>query len=202
MRVQLGKVPFMLRVLKRWFLADRPQAVRRYRQLPLTFEQLENRTLLSTSIPLDPFKWTELGPKPIVRSSLGLESGRIWGGSSHPSDPNIFYIASHGGGIWKSTDGGSHWMPLTDDLHTLSFRSVALAPSNVDVVYAGTSGGGVHATTGLGPSWYIRRMRIPSTCVPYAWQAAVRSGRRRTGERHGRIRRRTFLSRASRSPIW
>ena len=43
-----------------------------------------------------------------------------------------------GGGVWKTTDGGTTWTPLTDNQATLSMASIALAPSNPNIIYAGT----------------------------------------------------------------
>jgi hypothetical protein len=42
------------------------------------------------------------------------------------------------GGVWKTTDGGTTWSPLTDQQATLSMGATAAAPSNPNVIYAGT----------------------------------------------------------------
>src|SRR5262249_48386806 len=42
------------------------------------------------------------------------------------------------GGIWKTTDGGSTWSPLTDNQPALAMGAVAIDPSNPDTIYAGT----------------------------------------------------------------
>lgn len=67
----------------------------------------------------------------------------------NPSDGNIVYAGAAGGGVWKTTNGGSSWTALTDlvipDLATVS---IAIDPSNVNTIYAG-SGDGSLATDGL-----------------------------------------------------
>ena len=50
----------------------------------------------------------------------------------------IIYVATSGGGVWKTFNGGSTWTPLTDDQATLFMGSIAVAPTNPSVVYAGT----------------------------------------------------------------
>src|SRR5262245_14502996 len=77
-----------------------------------TREVLEDRTLLSASIPLSSQHWTAIGPADI--SNVGF-AGRIAGVAADPTDPNTIYIAAAGGGVWKTIDAGKHWLPLTDN---------------------------------------------------------------------------------------
>ena len=58
--------------------------------------------------------------------------------AAHPINANTIYIAAAGGGVWKTTDGGSIWIPLTDSQPTLAMGAIASAPSNPSVIYAGT----------------------------------------------------------------
>jgi uncharacterized repeat protein (TIGR01451 family) len=113
--------------------------------------------------------WTPLGPAPISngqRPGNGPTSGRINGIAAHPTDPNTLYVAAAGGGVWKTTNGGSTWSPLTDSEITLSMGAIAIAPSNPSVIYAGTGdanfhidsnyGRGVLVSTNGGTSWTLR----------------------------------------------
>src|SRR5262249_30542955 len=114
---------------------------RRTRRPPLTLELLESRTLLSDSIPLSLDTWTSIGPAPLVNGTTTYReatSGRIAALAAHPTDPNVLYVAAAGGGVWKTTDAGASWAPLTDAQATLSMGALALAPSNPEVIYAGT----------------------------------------------------------------
>ena len=58
-------------------------------------------------------------------------------------------MATSGGGVWKTFNGGSTWTPLTDDQATLFMGSVAVAPTNPSVVYAGTG----DPNSGVGGPW-------------------------------------------------
>lgn len=88
-------------------------------------------------------QWTELGPFTWIANapySGNPGTGRINGIAIHPSDTTTIYVASDGGGIWKSSNSGSSWQPLTDDDNTqVSVKSIAIAPSDKNVLYAGTS---------------------------------------------------------------
>jgi hypothetical protein len=115
------------------------------------FEPLEDRTLLSTSIPLSANTWTPIGPAPILNGQTPPDngnqppnnagspvSGRIAALAASPTNPSVIYVAAAGGGVWKTTDGGQTWTPLTDNQATLHMGSIAIAPQNERVIYAGT----------------------------------------------------------------
>src|SRR3954451_14883819 len=124
-------------------------------------ESLEQRLFLSTSIPLNPNTWTALGPGPIDST----DSGRAVGIAAHPSDPNTVYLATAGGGVWKTTNAGTSWTPLTDSQATLFMGAIAVAPSNPNVIYAGTGesnnsrlsfyGRGILKSADAGATWTL-----------------------------------------------
>ncbi len=68
---------------------------------------------------------------------------------------NTFYFGATGGGVWKTTDGGSHWKNISDKYFGGSIGAVAVAPSDENVIYAGegenTMRGNV--SEGLGGMW-------------------------------------------------
>jgi hypothetical protein len=112
--------------------------------------------------------WTALGPAPILGGQTpgnGPVTGRIAAIAADPSDANIIYIAAAGGGVWKTTDGGTSWTPLTDSQSTLTMGAIAIAPSNTSIIYAGTGeanfsgdsvyGRGILKSTDGGTSWTL-----------------------------------------------
>jgi photosystem II stability/assembly factor-like uncharacterized protein len=131
---------------------------------------LENATLADpVDPPLSNATWTALGPAPIAsgqRPGGGPVSGRLTGIAADPFVANTLYVAAAGGGVWKTTDGGSTWNPLTDAQSTLSMGAIAVAPSNPQVIYAGTGeannsgdsnfGRGVLVSTDSGVTWTLR----------------------------------------------
>ena len=89
------------------------------------------------SASLNTSTWTALGPASL-QTGGGLVSGRVAGLAVDPTDSNTIYSAAAGGGVWKTTDGGSNWTPLTDNQVTLAMGSIAVAPTNHLRIYAGT----------------------------------------------------------------
>jgi photosystem II stability/assembly factor-like uncharacterized protein len=131
-------------------------------------EELESRFMLSGAAILGQPSWISLGPAPILNGqTAGSQpvSGRISAIAADPRDAGTIYLAAAGGGVWKTTDAGNHWTPLTDDQATLFMGAIALAPSDPDVIYAGTgeatnsslsfTGHGVLKSTDAGTSWTL-----------------------------------------------
>lgn len=106
-------------------------------------------------------QWTLAGPQPTAEGY----SGRVTAIAVDPRDNNTVYIGGAEGGVWKTTDGGSNWKPLTDLQPTLAIGSLAIDPSNPDTVYAGTgeanfnydayNGMGVLKSTDSGRTWTL-----------------------------------------------
>ncbi len=109
--------------------------------------------------------WKSVNPTGLFYQVTGGNyiSGRTNCIAFHPTDPLTMYIASAGGGVWKTTDGGSTFQPLTDNLTSLSCGYVAVDPVNPPVVYIGTGelnysldsyyGDGVFKSTDAGATW-------------------------------------------------
>lgn len=94
---------------------------------------LDAKKRLARRGPLSPTNWTYLGPK-----NFG---GRIRAILVHPTDSNIMWVGSCGGGIWKTTDGGARWDPMDDFLPGMAIGCMVLDPTNPNVLYAGTGEG-------------------------------------------------------------
>jgi photosystem II stability/assembly factor-like uncharacterized protein len=110
--------------------------------------------------------WTSLGPQPVTNeywSGNANASGRASSIVMDPTDSNTLYIATAGGGVWKTSDGGSTWAPLTDQLSSLASGALAIDPQNPGTVLYGTGeqhysgdsfyGDGLFRTTDGGNSW-------------------------------------------------
>ncbi|WP_299709988.1 discoidin domain-containing protein [uncultured Tenacibaculum sp.] len=98
--------------------------------------------------------WKELGPFNWTRTrswSPGL--GRIVSIAVEPNQQSIIYAGSPGGGIWKTTNRGSSWTPLGDNMTNMSIWSIAIDPTNSNTVYLGNSAGQIMRSTNGGSSW-------------------------------------------------
>ncbi|MGE3472700.1 MAG: WD40/YVTN/BNR-like repeat-containing protein [Vicinamibacterales bacterium] len=86
-------------------------------------------------------QWQPLGPRPITNeywSGGANASGRVSAVAVDPTDANTAYAAAAGGGVWKTTDGGQSWTPLTDQLSSLASGALALDPSAPSTILYGT----------------------------------------------------------------
>ncbi len=124
-------------------------------------------------IPLNTSSWTLIGPAPVSKTinlpGDGPTSGRLVGVAPDPTNPNIIYIAAAGGGVWKTTDGGTTWAPLTDGQATLFMGAIAVAPSNANVIYAGTGESNNSGDSSPGKACSCRRMAArPGRCKTMA----------------------------------
>ncbi|HYM81586.1 MAG TPA: FlgD immunoglobulin-like domain containing protein [Candidatus Limnocylindria bacterium] len=110
--------------------------------------------------------WTALGPRPIADeywSGNDKASGRVSSIVVDPRDADVAYVAAAQGGVWKTTDGGASWAPLTDDLSSLASGALALDPVDPDIVYYATGeqhesgdsfyGDGLFKSTNGGATW-------------------------------------------------
>ncbi|MEI2737704.1 MAG: hypothetical protein V9F01_02850 [Chitinophagaceae bacterium] len=115
--------------------------------------------------------WTELGPWGWNRTSgWNPGTGRISAVAVLPSNEQVIYVGSPGGGLWKTINGGTNWQPLTDNNSTwMSIFAITIDPTNSNTIYVGTSGSGILKSTnggttlaaaGAGPGGTVRKILI------------------------------------------
>ena len=103
----------------------------------------------------DPLRFQFLGP---------VAGGRISAVSGVVGDPKTWYVGAASGGVWKSTDSGSTYVPVFDAQPVQAIGSLAVSPSRPSVVWAGTgeawairdadvTGDGVYRSTDAGATW-------------------------------------------------
>jgi len=84
-------------------------------------------------------QWTPIGPQPTLTPfAYPISAGRVSALAVDPGNANVVYLGAAQGGVWKTTDGGTNWIPKTDSQTTLAVGSIALDPSNSSIVYVGT----------------------------------------------------------------
>ncbi|MFI5144811.1 MAG: T9SS type A sorting domain-containing protein [Ignavibacteria bacterium] len=98
-----------------------------------------------------------------ARTNNNYISGRTNSIAFQNSNPNIFYIAAAGGGVWKTTDNGGTWQVLTDNLPNIASGDIEVDQANPNVLYYGTGelnysldshyGNGIYKSTNAGVSW-------------------------------------------------
>lgn len=120
------------------------------------------------------------------------QGGRVTTVTGVPSQPRTFYMGVASGGLFRTTDSGETWVPITDGKVPLgSSGAIAVADSDPNVIYYGTgsdgvrsnvsTGRGVYRTTDGGETWefaglrnvgQIGAVRIHPTNPDIAWVAA------------------------------
>lgn len=81
--------------------------------------------------------------------------GRVTAVTGVPSQPNTFYMGTVGGGVWKTTDAGAHWVNTTDgQIPVGSMGAVAVAESDPKVIYAGTGSSKIRSNVSIGKGVY------------------------------------------------
>ena len=75
--------------------------------------------------------WQTEGPQSTNTTGIG-RADRI---AFHPSNPNIFYVGTPAGGLWKTTDGGNSWIPLTDNFPSMGISGIIVSHDNPNKVF-------------------------------------------------------------------
>jgi photosystem II stability/assembly factor-like uncharacterized protein len=122
-----------------------------------------------------------------------FRGGRADAVSGSLTDRNTFYFGATGGGLWKTTDGGSNWKNVSDGFFGGGVGAVAVAPSDGSIVYAGEGEstlrnnvsenlGGVWRSDNGGRSWrnlglkesrHIARIVVHPKDPDIAWVGAM-----------------------------
>lgn len=106
--------------------------------------------------PASSARWQYFGPNSYPYG------GRVSGLAYAPSNSAVRYLATAGGGVWRSRDSGATWTATTDSLPQLETSSIAVDPTNPDIVYVGTGNFddklvryslGILKTTNGGSTW-------------------------------------------------
>ncbi|UOG72826.1 glycosyl hydrolase [Hymenobacter tibetensis] len=128
-------------------------------------------------------RWRSIGP---------YRGGRAGTVTGVPGNPNLYYMGTAGGGVWRTTDGGGTWGNISDRYFGGSVGAVAVSESDPNVLYAGegeqtvrgnvSSGFGVWKSQDAGQTWvhvglkdsrHIGRIRIHPKNPDIVYVAAI-----------------------------
>ncbi|MCP4898242.1 MAG: glycosyl hydrolase, partial [bacterium] len=123
--------------------------------IPSITQARSGGSLLTDAVIFQQLQWRSIGPK---------RGGRSLAVAGHKDRRNEYYFGATGGGLWKTTDGGTTWDPVTDgQIGSSSVGAVAVAESSPDVVYVGMGetqlrqnvlqGDGIYRSDDGGKSW-------------------------------------------------
>jgi photosystem II stability/assembly factor-like uncharacterized protein len=129
--------------------------------------------------------------------------GRVTTVTGVPSQPRTFYMGVASGGVFRTTDAGASWIPITDGKVPVgSTGSIAVSESDPNTIYLGTgsddirsnvsTGRGVYKTSDGGTTWsfsglydagQIGAVRIHPTNPNVVWVAAIGNAFKPNSER-------------------
>ena len=100
-------------------------------------------------------EWRSIGP---------YRGGRSVAVAGVPSQPNVYYFGGTGGGVWKTTDAGVSWTPISDgQFKTGSVGAISVADSDPNILYVGmgescvrgnfSHGDGMYKSMDAGETW-------------------------------------------------
>lgn len=134
--------------------------------------------------PLKLFQYRQIGP---------FRGGRVSTVAGVASQPNVYYFGATGGGVWKTTDGGTNWSPVSDDFFkTGTVGAIGISESDPNVLYVGmgeeavrgnvSHGDGIYKSIDAGKTWkfvglgdtrQIGRVRVHPKNPDIAYVAAL-----------------------------
>ena len=131
-----------------------PSTLDAQQPIPATARSASPTSLAYDSTAFAALKWREIGP---------FRGGRSVAVAGSSKRPNEYYFGTTGGGVFKTTDGGITWAPVTDKYFGGTIGAVGISESNPDIVYVGTGeypirgnvshGDGVWRTSDGGKTW-------------------------------------------------
>jgi photosystem II stability/assembly factor-like uncharacterized protein len=112
-------------------------------------------------VTVDPVLYSGLSFRHLSVFSRGGRSTAVAG---HASNPQLYYMGTTGGGVWRTTDAGASWTNISDGFfEAASIGAITVADSNANVIYVGTGsacprgnispGLGVYKSTDAGKTW-------------------------------------------------
>ncbi len=106
---------------------------------------------------------------------IGPDGGSVLGLVVDPFNENIVYAGTFGAGMFKSTDGGMNWYPISNGLPNPKIQSLAIDPVNSNILYAGTYRDergthfeGVYKSTDAGQSWFMSSTGLQASVIVYS----------------------------------
>ncbi|MEN8839442.1 MAG: glycosyl hydrolase, partial [Flavobacteriales bacterium] len=150
-------------------------------QISLSQSSNESKPDLQTA--LNGFKFRSLGP--------AFMSGRIADIAIDPKNENTWYVAVGSGGVWKTTNSGTTWEAITENMPFYSTGCITIDPNNNHSIWLGTGenvggrhvgiGHGIYHSTDGGKSWkdmglkkseHISKIIVHPTNPKIVWVAA------------------------------
>lgn len=152
----------------------------------LTAQRKKNKKEISSTFTeslYNGMQWRLVGP---------FRGGRAGTVAGVANNPNLYYMGTAGGGVWRTTDAGSSWSCISDGFFGGSIGAIAVSESDPNIIYVGegeqtlrgnvSSGNGIWKSMDAGETWkfiglegseHIARIRIHPTNPDLVYIAAI-----------------------------
>jgi len=100
--------------------------------------------------------WEEIGPTNWSNTggwNPGI--GRITSISVDKNNSNHIIIGGQTGGVWRTTDRGTNWSPLSDNHNNMIVYALSIDPSNSNIYYWGSEDGKIYKSINSGTTWSL-----------------------------------------------
>ncbi len=161
--------------------SEHPRKRKGFGPPPFEYWRILGRPMPEEAFALEPaaaavsgMDWSFVGGRPVLDeywSGSADAGGRVVSIACHPTDAATAYAASASGGVWKTTDAGATWTPLTDHQQSLNHGMVVLDRSFPQAVYAGTGeyttgslGAGLLRSLDGGSTWSLLSAQVGTNC--------------------------------------
>jgi len=85
---------------------------------------------------------------------IGPGGNRVSAVTGEPGNPNVYYAGGASGGVWKSTDGGTHWKPIFDQEDAQSIGTITVDPNHHHTIWVGTGETFIRSNVSIGDGIY------------------------------------------------
>jgi photosystem II stability/assembly factor-like uncharacterized protein len=117
------------------------------RAVQQAFAEAKTRNNGSKMLSSSAMEWKNQGP--------GNIGGRFNAIAIHPSNNNIMYAGAAHGGIYKTTNGGTSWLPIFDEQSSLAIAHIAISPLNPNHIWVGTGDCNISGNVFVGDGIYF-----------------------------------------------
>lgn len=112
--------------------------------------EAQNKKSTANNTPLKSAALSKIAARHIGPAAM---SGRVTAIAGVNKDPRIMYVGAAGGGVWKTTTGGSRFKPVFDK-YCQSIGDIAIDQQNPETVWVGTGESNMRNTTSVGTGLY------------------------------------------------
>lgn len=140
---------------QKWFYEQRMGADGTKPTMSERWKVWEKKREIESRMPASRNSWFSLGPDNFA--------GRMLAVDFDPNNASTVYAGGADGGVWRSTNSGASWTPLSDELPSIAIGGLAVSKTNSNIIVIGTGeatpnidrvgGVGILRSTDAGATW-------------------------------------------------